>query len=125
MDQIEKDRGRKGQPQKTGGCKSIQTAMEDVMCGYCLQLQHVAPYDTRDSTGAERFHLLSPAHTLQLRYNSSSSSGGEGWITEYTAKFQPKDGLSGISPSTVSFHYVGHEEQRVLSTLLYDCNRRA
>ena len=141
-----------GAPQKEGGCKRVETAMEDVMSGYCLQLQGIEARDTRDTTGAERFHLLSPAHTLQLRYrahsnshahahgntepilnpspgdsNSGSGSPGaqrkEGWIAEYTARFQPKDGLAGISASSVSFHYVKAAEQRTLARLIYDCRK--
>ena len=44
-------------------------SMEDVVMAECLRKFHVIPLDTRDKSGAERFHAFTPSQAARLRFS--------------------------------------------------------
>ena len=110
---------------------------EDYMIASCLKTLGIVPEDTRDQTGAERFHPFSPAMTLKYNRNSL----GYRWFTNYTETYDRsvlrflhvhlhfstdvasyrKEGLACCSEHSVSFHFCNARLIRQLDYMLYDC----
>lgn len=75
----------------------------------------IEPFDTRDATGAERFHpFTSQAH---CGYRTGGF-GKDDWFAEYTRDFGLVEGIDGISSESVTFHYVNASLMYLLDELL-------
>lgn len=93
----------------------IDSSAEDVMVGRALHLAGIQPFDTRDEHGAERFHPFTPRLHCDYRIGAF---GEEDWFAEYTRDFGLIEGIAGISPESVTFHYVDESLMHVLDKLL-------
>ena len=78
------------------------TSAEDVEMGACLKRVGIDASDTRDENGRERFHPFNPDYMRTIRADDPKPW----WFHRYTAPFELKSGMDGISPKSVSFHYV-------------------
>ena len=72
----------------------------DVWLGACLRSLGITPNDTRDASGAERFHPFTPEQMRTYRRNATRFA----WYDLYA--LDPKDGAAGVSTDSISFHYV-------------------
>ena len=72
---------------------------EDVLVADCFKNgpAHLVPVDTRDGTGAERFHMLNPGQHLAYR------RAPKDWVTTYS--FDLLEGLDYFSPESTVVHY--------------------
>jgi glycoprotein-N-acetylgalactosamine 3-beta-galactosyltransferase len=101
---------------------------EDVQTGYCLHWKGVHALNTTDDLWEERFHPFYPA--LQVSQDMASPGEKPGWFEEYTLPFAPtidtaggpkqklRTGLDCCSKSTISFHYVEHNNMHSLKRRL-------
>ena len=82
----------------------------DIYMSNCLQkVLHVELTDTTDEHNRERFHFLSPGHSMNYRPDGRES-GGE------------KIGLACCSPHSITFHYIRNPAMvRHIYSLLYHC----
>ena len=79
---------------------------EDFFVAAALRNQSVACSDTRDSTGAWRFHHLD----AEFQYNYNRHSPAAVWSPPFLEKsrgIRAELGLDGVSESSVSFHLTG------------------
>lgn len=63
-------------------------------------MEHIAPYDTRDALGRERFHPFTPGQHLLYRINEKNPD----WYTKYHPNL--KLGYECCSAESISFHYL-------------------
>merc|ERR1711871_208799 len=68
----------------------------DMFVANCLKQNSIFPMDTRDESGAERFHPLAPREMFD--------SAKPDWYTKAVADYSPKDGEEGVSKETITFH---------------------
>jgi hypothetical protein len=80
-------------------------------------LDSIAPFDTRDKLGRERFHPFSPGNHLSYKINKVSPD----WYAQYSIDL--KEGLDCCSEHSVSFHYVKPPLMPKIHALLYDCRK--
>mmetsp|Transcript_31745 Transcript_31745/g.95438 ORF Transcript_31745/g.95438 Transcript_31745/m.95438 type:complete len:161 (+) Transcript_31745:2254-2736(+) len=90
---------------------------EDVAVADCFKKGpwRLVPRDTRDDTGAERFHMLSPGQHLQYRLAPRD------WVTQYS--FDLKEGMDYFSVESITFHYLQPDLVRHMDALLHRCER--
>ena len=69
--------------------------------------------DTRDSSGAERFHMLNPGQHLAYR------RAPKDWVTTYS--FDLLEGLDYFSPESTVFHYCEPSLVEHMDALLHRC----
>ena len=88
---------------------------EDVLVADCFKNgpAHLLPIDTRDATGAERFHMLSPGQHLSYR------KAPKDWVTTYS--FDLLEGLAYFSPESTVFHYCEPALVEHMDALLHRC----
>ncbi|XP_063712843.1 glycoprotein-N-acetylgalactosamine 3-beta-galactosyltransferase 1-like [Symsagittifera roscoffensis] len=76
----------------------------------CLAGVGVTPGYSLDSVGREQFHSLSP--------RSEMSSKPPAWLTKYSYH-RLQEGLNCCSENTITFHYIGPSEMKLLEVALY------
>jgi len=91
-------------------------AWEDVLIGFCLQKRNLFPFDTRDRTGAHRYHPLATDYIIDYR---PPPKGEEEYFHKYNIDEPLKVGLDAVSESTIAFHYVSSELARRMHAVLY------
>ena len=95
----------------------LKTFAEDVQVAKCLRSVGIVSEDTRDASGAERFHPFRPS--THLRYVPSSAA--RDWYGRYTREFALLSGIAFASRSSVSFHYCTAENIRQFDWWLRIC----
>lgn len=88
---------------------------EDVMVAECFKNgpAHLLPLDTRDASGAERFHPFTPGQHLSYRRDKND------WYTKYS--FDLIEGPDYFAPDSVAFHYVKPELMEHMDAILHRC----
>jgi len=103
----------------------LRAPFEDVMVAECFRNgpAHLLPTDTRDKTGAERFHPFTPGQHLTWRPPRKRKANGQSvdWYENYNAPWGVGLGVDCCSEHSVSFHYVKPNLMPHVSALLFDC----
>ena len=88
---------------------------EDVMVAECFRNgpAHLLPMDTRDATGAERFHPFTPDHHLRAHHTPDD------WYTKYS--FDLIEGEKYFSRQSTAFHYVKPDLMVHMDAILHRC----
>lgn len=97
---------------------------EDYYLGNCLATLGVEALNTQDSRGRDRFMPFPPAHHLLFRFPTTERD----WYVDYTtnAGSPAKEGIEGVSPYAISFHYVKDDLMDRMHAMLYGaCDRYA
>lgn len=82
---------------------------DDLIVARCLSSLGVVPMETRDQTGADRFHAFDPGAMVLNRAHS--------WYHDYS-KYKIQPGLSCCSAGSISFHYVEEGAAKYIDTFL-------
>eukprot|EP00597_Dinobryon_sp_UTEXLB2267_P003148 CAMPEP_0170074866 /NCGR_PEP_ID=MMETSP0019_2-20121128/12111_1 /TAXON_ID=98059 /ORGANISM="Dinobryon sp., Strain UTEXLB2267" /LENGTH=284 /DNA_ID=CAMNT_0010285479 /DNA_START=836 /DNA_END=1687 /DNA_ORIENTATION=- len=87
----------------------IHQSQEDVLVALCLQSLSLEPFDTRDSFGRLRFHILSPGFSYRYRpsyhhNNLSSPSLDQDWYAVFDSLIQI--GMNCCSIDSIAFHLI-------------------
>ena len=88
---------------------------EDVMVAECFRNgpARLLPADTRDATGAERFHPFTPGQHLSYRKTPND------WYTKYS--FDLIEGEKYFSRQSTAFHYVKPDLMVHMDAILHRC----
>ena len=88
---------------------------EDVMVAECFRNgpAKLFPMDTRDETGAERFHPFTPGQHLSYRKTPND------WYTKYS--FDLIEGEKYFSRQSTAFHYVKPDLMVHMDAILHRC----
>jgi len=84
---------------------NITTSMEDVIMSNCFRRHGVVTADTRDNTGACRYHAKGADYQGRLKSNAKAP-----WRPidmQQMFGFRYKGGLDGVSKQSVAFHAKG------------------
>lgn len=92
----------------------LNSSVEDVEIGNCLEAVQVKVGDTRDSKGRPRFLPLNPEWLL------TNKTKKEFWYYWYWFYGPPGTGKDCCSNQPISFHYISPALMRMIDWLLYD-----
>ena len=87
---------------------------EDVNVARCLRNIGIHPIDTRDDSGAERYHPLNPDQLVNVAPTF--------WLATYSTNYL--FGIKSISESSTSFHYLSVEQVRGLHYYFHHCDEK-
>lgn len=91
-------------------------AWEDVLIGFCLQKKNIRAFDTRDFSGAHRYHPLGFGHNYVYL---PPNKGEVDWYHLYTIDEPFKVGLDAVSNQSIAFHYVDSNMARRMHAYFY------
>ncbi len=91
-------------------------AWEDVLIGSCLQKRNILPFDTRDGSGAHRYH---PIPTGYIREYRPPPKGEVEWYHKYNIDEPFNVGLDAVAESNIAFHYVSPDSARRMHAIFY------
>lgn len=94
---------------------------EDLLLGKCLRELEIAPLQTQDSLGRERFHIY-PAG-FQFTYNLDSQLRPGEWFYHYDQVV--KNGFECCSQDSIAFHYISTDLMQMYVDFLFFCPKDA
>jgi len=87
---------------------------EDKKIGGCLRNFTIAPHDTKDRHGHERFHIFAPQQVAAENLGSTHD-----WYVRHAQRGVYEFGKEAASPESIAFHYVQPRLMKQIHTALY------